>query len=75
MFFRLYIEGRKKSGLCLIVVISHFQVRCISFMVLLILDVLCKPIISYFTPIFLTLISYIFELKIYILHQSALGSL
>ena len=27
---------------------------------------LCKPIISYFTPIFLTLISYIFELKIYI---------
>ena len=36
---------------------------------------LCKLIISYFTPIFLTLISYIFELKIYILHQSALGSL
>ena len=41
----------------------------------LILEALCKPIISYFTPIFLTLISYIFEQKIYILHQSALGSL
>ena len=34
---------------------------------------LCKPIISYFTPIFLTLISYIFELKIYILHQKCSG--
>ena len=62
-------------SLCLIALISTFQVRCTFFMVLLILEVLCKPIISYFTPIFLTLISYIFELKIYILHQSALGSL
>ena len=75
MFFSLYIEGRKKSGLCLIVLISPIQVLCTFFLVSLILEVLCRPIISYFTPIFLTLISYMFELKIYILHQSAVGSL
>ena len=31
--FSLYIEGRKKSGLCLIVLISPFQVRCTFLMV------------------------------------------
>ena len=33
MFFSLYIEGRKKSGHSLIVLISPFQVRCTFFMV------------------------------------------
>ena len=32
-------------------------------MVLLIFEVLCKPIIFYFTPIFLTLVSYLFLAK------------
>ena len=58
MIISLYIEGRKKSGLCLIhvVLISPIQVWCIFFMLSLILECLCKPIISYFTPIFLRLI-------------------
>ena len=59
--FRLYIEATKKFCLCLIPVISWF---------LLLLKVLCKEIISYFTPIFSTLISYLFYLKMYILHQT-----
>ena len=50
-----------------------FCVLFYGFSVLL--EGLIKPLFSYFTPIFLTSISYIFELKIYILHQSALGSL
>ena len=72
IFFSLYNKGKKKFGLCLIVLISfNFCVHFLWFS--LILEVLCKPIISYFTPIFLALISYIFELKIYILHQSAVA--
>ena len=43
------------------VVLNRFSV-CI-LMASLLLEVLCKPIISYFIPIFFTLISYSFELK------------
>ena len=60
MFFSLYIKGTKKLGLCCIVLISLFQVKCTFFMVFADIRSLCKPIISYFTPIFLPLISYIF---------------
>ena len=59
----MYNKGTKKLGLCRIVKISLFQVKCTFFMVFadISMDIrsLCKPIISYFTPIFFTLISYI----------------
>ena len=59
MFLVCILKCTKKFGHCLIVL----------------KEVLCMPVIAYITPIFLTLISYIFELKMYILHQSAVGSL
>ena len=75
MIFSLYIKGTKKIALCLIVLMSFFKFSVHFLRFSLILEVLCKLMISYFTPIFLTFISYVFELKIYILHQSAVGSL
>ena len=68
--------SHKEVWPCIIVLISLSSSFVYFFMFFFVLlEGLFKPLISYFTPIFLTSISYIFELKIYILHQSALGSL